>query len=84
MFFSELPGNAGLGLPKDLVGGENEEINDAVTDGEMTITEDSTKDNGTEEEDPELKAIRLVKWKPYLSYIDQLVSKALIQAVSSR
>ncbi|XP_053593671.1 dynein beta chain, ciliary [Microplitis demolitor] len=73
---------ANLELVKSGIVGENEEINDAVTNGEMTITEISTKDNGTEE-DSELKAIRLVKWKPYLIYIDQLISKALIQAVST-
>lgn len=34
----------------------------------------------TEEEIAE----RMIKWKPYLTYIDDLISKALIQAASTR
>lgn len=34
----------------------------------------------TEEEIAE----RMIKWKPYLNYIDDLISKALIQAASTR
>lgn len=27
---------------------------------------------------------RMIKWKPYLAYIDDLISKVLIQAASTR
>lgn len=29
-------------------------------------------------------ARNMIKWKPYLAYIDNVISKALIQAASSR
>lgn len=29
-------------------------------------------------------AENMIKWKPYLAYVDNLISKALIQAASSR
>lgn len=29
-------------------------------------------------------AQRMIKWKPYLAYVDDLISKALIQAASTR
>lgn len=37
-----------------------------------------------EEVDEETLAMRREKWQPYLSYVDNLISKGLIQAVSTR
>lgn len=37
-----------------------------------------------EEVDEETLAMRREKWQPYLAYVDNLISKGLIQAVSTR
>lgn len=37
-----------------------------------------------EEVDEETLAMRKEKWQPYLAYVDNLISKGLIQAVSTR
>lgn len=53
-------------------GAENEKPGgDAIEMPEVPLTAEQISQN-------------MIKWKPYLAYVDDLMSKALIQAVSSR
>ncbi|XP_034948410.1 dynein beta chain, ciliary-like [Chelonus insularis] len=56
--------------------------NESIADVEMTPSETLRKQEDAERES-KLEALRQVKWKPYLTYIDQIVSEGLIQAVST-
>ncbi|XP_076651759.1 dynein axonemal heavy chain 17-like [Halictus rubicundus] len=52
------------------------EINDEAEEQEEMVEEE-------EEVDEETLALRREKWQPYLTYVDNLISKGLIQAVST-
>lgn len=50
----------------------------------MELPEEQEQVEEEEEVDEETLAMRREKWQPYLSYVDNLISKGLIQAVSTR
>lgn len=56
-------------VENERVGIKKDKLMKATT--EITLTGDEIAQN-------------MIKWKPYLAYVDNLISKALIQAASSR
>ena len=51
---------------------------------ELPEEQEQVEEEEEEEVDEETLAMRREKWQPYLSYVDNLISKGLIQAVSTR
>ncbi|XP_011314378.1 dynein beta chain, ciliary-like [Fopius arisanus] len=62
--------------------GDEGETETLTVNVEMTPSQELRK-REKDEKEMELEAPRQVKWKPYLAYIDQLVSEGLVQAVST-
>ncbi|XP_054007035.1 uncharacterized protein LOC128891521 [Hylaeus anthracinus] len=67
----------------EVVDVESARLDEEAEDAESPDEQEETVEE-EEEIDEEILAMRRAKWQPYLSYVDNLVSKGLIQAVSTR